>query len=921
MGSTGTVERALIGRADELARMGAFIDEIDETGALFLEGEPGIGKTSMWNAGLELARDRAVHVLTARPGETERELSFATLGDLLAGVTDVLGALPEPQRRALRIALLLEPEEGAPPDARAIGAAFLGCLRTLSESQTVIVAVDDLQWADRPSVAALEFAFRRLHDEPVGLLATVRIAREERRPVELDRALANRLTRLTVEPMSVAALYELIATQVGLRVSRPTLLRIHETAGGNPFFALELARALQSAGVEPRPGNPLPVPDRLRDVVRARLAGLSPPSAETLLFAAAVARPSLALVESALGDAARAERDVREAEEAGVIDLDAGRIRFSHPLLASIHYSASSPKHRRRVHRRLTEVVDDLEERARHLMLAVEGPDETVASALAKAASHAHRRGATVAAAELAEQALRLTPSGEPATSRRRLIDAATLQYAAGDTQSALALLDEGLRATPAGAARAELPWTKGKVSFEAEHTNVGLDLFREALDVLGEADDLLRARILVDLASAGSGGQETVQRSRQYAAEAVELARQAEDRVTLARALSRLGGVKFWCGEGLAVELFEEAMALEESVGGLELDYGPTVSYARAIMAAGDFAAARPLLERLCRHGRLVGDSAVNMTVFLLGHAEYCAGNWDRAAELAQEAQALNVQSGREAGAGRGLYLLATIKAARGEIEEARRLGEAALVITDSRGWKSGGPRGALGLLELSLENYEVAYDAMMPAIERYESLGMVNDLAFDAVEALAELGRSDEAQALLARTEARIEGLGAWVAAGAARARGHLELGRGDLEASEEQLEEAVERWEATGSPPFELGRTLLTLGTVRRRAGKKRAAHDTLERALAIFEDLGARIWAERARKEAARIGGRSAPRTKLSATEAEIAALVAAGKTNNEVARTLHLSPKTVEWNLSKIYRKLGVRSRAELAARR
>jgi tetratricopeptide (TPR) repeat protein len=914
-----TVE--VIGRRDELAALERFLDAVPTrpTG-LFVEGAAGIGKTRLWHEALDSARSRSYRVLSARPGGAEVQLAFAGLADLLAdALDDVLPALPQPQRRALEIALLLEDVRGVPPDQRAVSAAFLGALRRLAAESPLVVAVDDLQWLDAASALVLAFAARRLESEPVGVLATVRLAPEEAEPAELAHALGDeRLTRLPLGPMSVAALYELIRVRLDFSLPRALLLRVHETSGGNPFLALELVRELQHTGREVAPDEPLPVPHGVRDLVLARLARLPESARETLLAAAALSQPTLELLEDAIPE--RAVADVRVAAEAGVVELDGDRMRFTHPLLASMHYGSASHSRRRAVHSRLAQVVGDPEERARHLAIAAEGPDEAVAEALAEAAAHARTRGALAAGAELAEQALRLTPVDLPRQSHSRRLIAAEQHYAAGNTVRAVALLEEALVDAPPGPRRAELLWSLGKIRFEGEDVRVGLDLFRRASEEAG-GDDLLRARILQSMtyASAKQGGFPA---AREYAREVVELAEQVDDVPTLARALARLGYLKHTCGEGVDAELFERAVSLEEQVGGLDLDYGPTVTYARALWDSGSFERARPLLERLCEQGRASGDAAVNMPLWLLAELEFEIGNWDRAAELARESYDIAVQTGREAAEPRGMFMLACVEAARGEVDAARTRAEQALVLTDGRGWNSGGPRGALGFLELSLENHQAAYEALLPAVERYRGLGvpmMVHD--FEAAEALAGLGRVDEGRTLLAPAEETARRTGDVQALpAAARARGLLLAAEGDLDAAQAALEEAVAAGEHAGNP-LSLGRSLLALGTVQRRALKKQAARRTLERALDMFQDLGAPIWAERVRRELGRIGGRAAPREELSTTENEIVALVVAGRSNKEVAQALHLSPKTVEWNLSKVYRKLGVHSRTELAATR
>jgi DNA-binding CsgD family transcriptional regulator len=904
---------SIIARQSELAALDDFLETAhDWPRALYFEGAAGIGKTRLWQEGLEHARSRGLLVLASRPGGAEVQLAFAGVADLLRDVLDdVLAELPPPQRRALAVALLVEDAGGSAPDDRAVAAALLGALRTLAAKGPVLVAVDDVQWLDAASARTLAFALRRVDTEHLGVLGTIRVSPDEAEPMELLHSFPHeRLSRVPLGPLSVGALYELIDTRFGTQLSRATLLQLHETADGNPFFALELARALLETDREPAPGEPLPVPAGLRELVEARIGRLSPRARDALLTASALSQPTLALVEDT--------EAVEEAVDTGVVELEDDAIRFVHPLLASIHYSSAPARRRRDIHRRLAEVVRDPEERARHLGLAIEGTDESVAASLEAAASRARSRGALVAAAELMDDAQSRTPESEPTALRRRRLAAAEAHYVAGDRDRALEPLEEELERSAPGPERAEVLWSIGKIKFEGEDTRVGFDYFRRALAETGD-DDLLRASILHSLAFPAAK-QEGFPAAREYAGEAVALAERAGDKSTLARALAHLCFLAFMCDEGIDSELFERAIALEAEAGGLELDYGPTARYARVLYDAGLYEQARPLLEQLCTRGRESGDASVNMPLYLLASIEFELGNWDRAAELAIESHDVAVQTGREAAEPRGLYTLARIEAGRGDIESARTHAEQALVMTDSRGWNSGGPRGALGVLELTLENYEAAYEVVMPAIETYRKLGVpIIAQTFDAAEALAGMGRVEEGRALLDRTkEAPAMMRLPWPAAVAARASGLLSAAEGDLERGERELDEAVSVGERLGWP-LELGRSLLALGTVQRGARKKRVARTTLERAVEVFSRLGAKPWTERARRELGRIGGRKAPREGLSTTEAEIVSLVVAGRSNKEVAQALHLSPKTVEWNLSKVYRKLGVHSRTELAA--
>jgi DNA-binding CsgD family transcriptional regulator len=906
---------AIIGRQAELEALTRFVEGAGaRTTGLFLEGPAGIGKTRLWEEGLALARDQGRRVLATRPGGADVRLAFAGIADLLAGTLGVvLPQLPAPQRRALEAALLLAAVAGAPPDDRAIAAAFLSTIRLVAAESPLVVAVDDVQWLDAASLRVLEFAFRRLEDERAILLATMRIAPEEHEPIELVRALRDRLARLPVGPLSVAATYELVRTRLDLSVSRSTLLRLHEASGGKPFFALELARALQRAGVDPRSHEPLPIPAVLRDVVRGRLAELPAAVRETLLYASALTRPTVRALEDAVGR--RASGDLEAAVEAGIVELDGEGVRFAHPLLASIHYGGAARARRRKVHGRLAMGAADVEERARHLALAAPEPHADVAAELDAAARRARSRGALTVAADLAERALVATPAGDAERSHRRRLAAAEFHYAAGDTAQAAALIEHALREAVSGRGRAELLWSLGKIKLEGEDTRVGAELFRRALADDG-ADDALRARILADLSLSIHDGYEA---AAAHASAAADLAERLGDDETLARALARLGTLLFFSGQGFRPKLFERAVELEDALGGLELDYGPTMEYARTLGHV-EIERPRPLLERLCERGRASGDATVTHPLCALSGLECETGHWERARELAREAHTVALQSGREAAESRGLIALARVEAWAGEVASARAAAEQALVITRSRGWQSRGPFGVLGFLDLSLENYETAYDALAYCVDRNQALGSgePNDQLFDAIEALVGLGRLGEAHDLLAVWEPRsLER--AWAVPRVARSRGLIAAAEGDLESAEAALEEAVDTGEPVGIPQ-DLGRSLLALGTIRRRRRRKQAAREALERALAIFEALGARVYAERTRRELGRIGGRAPSGAQLTATEERIVELVSQGLTNKEVGSLLVVSHRTVEGHLSRIFTKLGLRSRGELIGR-
>ena len=318
----------IVGREEELDALSAFLDRCTAPHgpvALALEGEAGIGKSTLWHAAVEDARERGLRVLVARTAESERTLAHAGLGDLLDGVLDdVLPSLTVPRRRALEVALLVEDADGRPVDQRALGVAVRSALEVLSEDG-LVVAIDDLQWLDASSATALGFALRRLDDVGVGLIWTRRSG-EHGSTVEhaLD---PDRVERLPVGPLSVGATHRILHVLLPRGVPRPTLLRLHEASGGNPFYALELGRALAVEGAERDPTQPLRVPKQLEELVEARLDGFDGATREALELASADAR----LTPAQLAGAGIAPEALEPAREEHVLELADGTVRFTAP--------------------------------------------------------------------------------------------------------------------------------------------------------------------------------------------------------------------------------------------------------------------------------------------------------------------------------------------------------------------------------------------------------------------------------------------------------------------------------------------------------------------------------------------------------------------------------------------------------------
>src|ERR671918_225690 len=360
-----------------MAAVEGFLDSlVTGPAALYLSGEPGIGKSTVWRAGMESARSRSFRVLLCRPAEAEAGLAFVALADLLENVPqEVLASLPEPQRGALEIALRRAdaPEQ---PDRVALARGALAVISQVASSGPTVVAVDDAQWLDAPSRDALRFAFRRLVDERVGLFATVR-GDPPRAPLDVDAALpAERITRLTLGPLALEELEGVARSQSDISLPPPSWRAVYRVSGGNPFFALQIAEAVARKGGL-APGETPPLPESVTQAVSDRLGPLSAGARRTLLYAGALGKPTSSILRTAQADAG-----LQEALEARVLELDGDRLRFTHPLLAASVYGNASSEERRAAHRALAELVEDREERALHIGRGYDEPDETVAATL-----------------------------------------------------------------------------------------------------------------------------------------------------------------------------------------------------------------------------------------------------------------------------------------------------------------------------------------------------------------------------------------------------------------------------------------------------------------------------------------------------------------------------------------------------------
>jgi DNA-binding CsgD family transcriptional regulator len=889
---------------------------------MVLAGEPGIGKTLLWRTCLDTAVALGTRVLQASPAAAEARLSFGALDDLLAdSVDEALEALPPPQRRALEVALLLV-ETDSPPDERAVAVAFLNAVRTLSEHQPMLITVDDVQWLDASSARVLGYAIRRLRQEAVGALLALRSDGAATAPAPVAAVLEGDATTLRLGPLSTGALHKVVQERLGIVLARPTLRRVHETSRGNPLYAVEVARALASAPDTLVAGRPLPIPETLDDLLRKRIDALPEGTRTVLVAGAALADPRLDVISQALEIDAGDE--LLAAVDADVVVLLDARVGFVHPLLANAAQAASDSQLRRDVHRRLAAVVDDPEERARHMALATEGQDESVASSLEHAAESARARGATAAAAELCEQACALTPLERRADLHRRRMSTARLWFAAGDTARAHMLLQETLLEAH-GVQRAEVMTALGKLAIVEGDQPGAAELLQRAL-AEAEDHDAIRAEASQSFATALFFMREQLETAREYEQVAVELAQRSGNMPLYLNSLATRGLIEALLGRPSAARTIAATFEVPDVFDERVIAW-PAYHEAYLQLWLDEAHDSYSALERFVHVAEARGDESSLATILSsLSQAAFLLGRWDEALGFAEEAYEMALQVGQRHQQAWALSSRALVRASLGLEELARRDATEALEIAGERAMGVARIHAvwAIGLLGLSVDRPDETVRALAPVREQLIAGGVAEpgSMRFvpDEIEALVVLDRLDEAAEILDWLEQRGRALDrASALGGAARSRALLVASQGDLVTARRTLESSLAHYDRTDLP-FERTRTTLALGVVQRRLKQRSAARATLEEAFASFEALGARLWAEKARIELTRIGGRAPSRGDLTPTEARVAGLVAEGRSNKEVAAALFVSVRTVEGHLGKIYAKLGVRSRAELASR-
>lgn len=895
---------AIIGRDTELDSVRALLDrEPEKPWVLVLEGAAGIGKSTIWLAGVEAAREHGLCVLVSRPAELERGLAYACLGDLFEDVLErVLPGLSPPRRHALEIALLLE-DAPQGTDPRTLGVAVRSALEALAAETPVVLAIDDVQWLDPSSASVLTFALRRMSEQPVHLLLARRTGEGTGQSEFWSAIGVDHVERLPIGPLSLGAIHILLQARLGRTFSRPSLLRVHEISGGNPFYALELARVL---GSDADRMQPLLVPETLEGLVRARLDDLPPTTHDALLLASALGRPSADL----LADLDVTDDVLGPALDAHVVEHAAGTIRFTHPLLSSVIYQGASVHQRRRAHGRLAQVITDPLDQARHLALSTGNPDTQIAVVLEDAAALAGTRGAAITAADLAEQALRLTPPVAQSDRHRRALVVARAERSAGEWTRAQSVLADLLAEAQAGPLRAEALVLLSELESERHSVSLLEEALREAV-----SRPALQSMIHCRLAWVNP------KPGFDHARKALDLADELDDDLLRGQARAMQAILSWFAGDAEAPDdLPERVRDFPSAVGGELLVREATLAVVNTLAPISKRDDARALLEHEYQEWHERDEPRSARALWGLAWVEFWAGRWNMAADYAARARDISVQYGLEMP--QDHLPSAVIAVHRGQLDLAREHSERGLDLAHEQ--FRGDPvqlMAVLGLVARWSGDPSVAEKWFEKADRRASELGWgepsVRWWTADYVEMLLEDGRIDDAVRHVDVWEADAARVGReWVLAHVTRCRGLVAAAEGDVPRAGSLLEQAVEQHEDVGDP-LGAARALLGLGIVRRRARKKRDARDAIQAALEGFEQLGAAYWAEKARSELGRIGGRTRAEG-LTPAERRVAVLVAEGRTNREVAAALFLSERTVASHLSHVYAKLGVRSRTELA---
>ena len=905
----------LVGRETEIAHLAAVVRaaRAGRSDVAVLKGPPGIGKTALLE---HLARTSdGVRLVTGKSVETEAGLSLAMLSMIVRPLVDVTEYMPTELARVLA---------GAPPDvdgtdAFALGAGLLAVLSDAAKSAPLLLLLDDVHWSDEVSLRAVVFALRRLDRDSVGAVLALR-------DVAVPSLDAAQFSAIELRPLDLSGSASLLESACSRRLPSEVVLKLTEVTAGNPLGLVELARLLPDDALEGTSPLPevLPVGDRIIDGYVQQISDLPSSTQRALLVVATAVEENSGPIVAALGAGNDDLASMEAAERAGLVRLARGSIAFRHPLMRAAVLGRADPAERRAAHRRWSHVDGlGIQARALHLAEASAGPSAEAVTALGQAAEHASGVGDRRAACWMWTRAAQLTP--DVAERPRLLLAAATSAFEIGDVGRCQLLTEQALPLVADPLLRARLLALRGAVTMHDDPRQAHAVL-HEAADVLA-GDDVAASLHALDEAV----GAAVLLRSPAMLDDTTERIRGidpgGQDRAAFLRD-SQLGIVLAANGRfGDGERYLASAISLAESSSELRADPYVMDGAAYCHVFFGRVTAVEQLAQEalgLCR--RLGQLYLVPWLTALLGHAAWWRADWSRAASLWADAVSLYRAHGDVDGATTTEASEAWLAACRGDVAAARAGAEGRLAWAEPLGITrdrpvpmrilamldqiAGQPEVALGRL---LVEADVPLDA---AGVRYGPLTVIEDLTEAAIAA----GRPEAAHEPVERL-ASYAGICPDPLASALAARCRAMLASGPE--ARDHFEQALAH-HARDLDQFATARTRLHYGAWLRRNQHRGDAREQLRSALEVFDRLEAIRWSDHARAELRATGESVGPRheagTRLTAQELRVASAVAQGLTNREVAAQLYVSVKTVEYHLSSAFRKLGVRTRTELARR-
>ncbi len=873
--------------------------------ALALVGEPGIGKTSLLSYAAECSA--GMQLMRARGIESEAQVPFGSLLELIRPALVLLDKIPMPQAAALEGALALRP--GVAADRFAVGAATLSLLAAWAEQAPTAVLIDDAQWLDVSSAQALLFAFRRLVADPIAVLIAARDGE------------ASLLDGADLPTLRLSGLSGEDAAMLLPGLSPQDAKRLHNATAGNPLALLELAAAGQDLALAPD-GAPLLISARISRAFLQQVGALDRAARQALVLCAASDTSDLPTLDRAAHRLGTDLTTLAAAESAGLVTLHAGTLEFRHPLVRSAIYADAPASERRAAHRALAASLPDRDvaRRAWHLAAAAVGADEAASAALEQAGAGSRERSAFATAAAAFERAGRLTASHERRAGLLRR--AAESGWLAGFTDRAVALLDEARAQTGDPGTLIEIDELAGHIA-----TRCGLVMHGHAI-LISAAERADPERAVAMLTEATFACCCAGNPAEMLATAALASARLPARPSVRARFLAAMtaGMARILGGDAAAgAEAIHEAVTLAEGSAALRDDVQLLPWLALGPLFLRRTGAGRPLLEHALRTARArAAVGALPFILNLVARDQAATDMWAVAGATYQEAIGLSRESGQQTELAFGLAGVALLQARRGREAECRSCAGEALGLSRQLGtglyeiWAT----AALGELELGLGDAARAAGHFEHQQRLLSERGITDaDLspAVELAEAYSRLGMEGKARQTCAEFLAAASAKGQpWPRARALRCAGRL-AADSDFAA---HFEAALDLHRQTPDA-FETARTQLAYGERLRRARNRILARDHLRAAADTFERLDARPWADRARAELAATGEtlrRRDPSTteELTPQELQIALLLTAGRTTRETAAALFLSPKTVEYHLRHVYQKLSVHSRDELA---